>query len=132
MVPCGCPNRLFIEEIHPGDEEEFVSGFRLLRTDTSAQRFDVYQCPECGSLWCFEDNGRSNLAVRLRNKNDLDGFDMEEVFKTYMLEKSIVELGLSVKKCHWNGCYSRALNGQLFCPKHWYGFGDRQHGLGEG
>lgn len=122
MVPCDCQNRSFIQEILPGDEQEFVAGFEFLRGETDDQWFEVYACPSCGSTWCFENNSRSNLAVRLSSPDEVEALDMESVFRRYMQDRSIEEYGLGQKKCAWKGCYTRALNGVAFCPEHWLDF----------
>jgi hypothetical protein len=120
MIRCDCRSRSFIAEILPGEELSFVAGFNRIRGQTKEQWFDVYNCPCCGSTWCFEDNGRSNLAVRLSHKDDLVALDMEAVYSRYMQDRSIDEYGLANKKCAWKGCYNRALNGKAFCPSHYY------------
>ena len=120
MIPCDCNNRLEVFSVVNGEEKGFVEGFDLLKPEDSEHWFELYRCCQCETTWCFENDGRTNLAVRIANEAAYNTFKMEPIYDNYLKEQLILECGgLSEDKCQWKGCKQEAVRGCAFCPHHY-------------
>jgi hypothetical protein len=118
MVPCDCKSRPEVFHIYPGDETEFIGGFELKKQQDASHWFELYECRVCKSLWCFENNGRSNIVVKVLCEDDWLMLDMESIVKDYIAEQLVREYGIDDRRCRWKDCENNALHNYAFCPDH--------------
>jgi hypothetical protein len=113
-MACQCASSPDSFEVWPDDVEAF-SGRVTLHEESRG--VGLYQCPSCHQWWYFDSLSRSNLAVKLPNKEAWGRVDAETHRMRIWTDQ---QGGIGSDTCRWRGCDNPAIRDRAFCPEHFF------------
>lgn len=121
-IKCKCsslPDVFYLDDGPNG----FQNG--LTKIDKDTQNSELFECPDCGTLWAIDtwDKYWFQVVGRIQNRNAWTTSVSEEKRKELLLRS---RGGTTDEECIWNNCKKKRVKGVVYCIDHLYETGARK------